>query len=144
MMACANLKQTRPAAQVCAAISEWTGFGSLSFLDLKKVRTWVFDSFEANLGAVWDKLRDRLSFKWYPWVESSVTGVIRGVFQFFYGLKPNLLFRFASAAENKRLEMLVASLPLAKWDNVRYYDPWPQSWGINMKQHESRDVSKAL
>jgi len=30
--------------------------------------------------------------------------------------------RFASAAENKRLEMLVASLPLAKWDNVRYYD----------------------
>eukprot|EP00435_Cladocopium_sp_Y103_P011326 s3966_g2.t4 len=30
--------------------------------------------------------------------------------------------RFASEAENKRLEMLVASLPLAKWDNVRYYD----------------------
>ena len=56
----------------------------------------------------------------------------------------NLFFRFASPAENEKLEMLMTSLPLAKWDNVRYYDPWPQSSGIYMKQHESRDVSKAL
>jgi len=30
--------------------------------------------------------------------------------------------RFASPAENQKLEMLMTSLPLAKWDNVRYYD----------------------
>ena len=51
----------------------------------KKVSVWLL---EANLGAVWAKLRDGLSCKWYPWVDSSVTGVIRAVFQFSYGLKP--------------------------------------------------------